>query len=388
MFKRNRIIRVLTPAFGLGLALGLSGCGSDGNRSEVRDPVEYIKQSCEYSRDEGEIYGTIRSATPVIEGYFGKPYNKDWLANVGHTSMRDTVAMIETTGATVYQANVISQKSCRNFGFTNTLPGDLAGEWRKADIRGPNNEFMSGLYLIKGTKHLDSLKHRSAVIVREDANRWTLVHEFMHHNFKSQAVIRGYDDDLLKRKVETISSQMETIMNDGDLPDRTRIRKVTPQFLELVEIIDQLSVQYFMEEIAVEATLQDKYDSGDLTFVPAGSYGNATWYVNHSKEKAVKMYASLEGLYTKLRERAIFSGANTEYHQLYRHKELKEKRLAQIDKMLKDREARKFRAGNFTDMQILSNESASSEGMAPCAQAITIEKQMDDLIHSITRIAL
>jgi len=166
MFNRGRINQAGVTAIGFGVVLGLSGCGSDGGSSKFRDPVEYIKESCEYSADEGQDYATVQSSTPVISGYFGKAYNKDWLLNVGHMSMRDTVEKIETTGAKVYHSNTISQKSCRNYGFTSTLPSDLGREWRQADVRGPKGEFIAGLYLIKGTRALDSLKTQNATIVR------------------------------------------------------------------------------------------------------------------------------------------------------------------------------------------------------------------------------
>lgn len=387
MFKSGQIITALIAPLSLGVLLVLSGCGDNENRSEVRDPVEYIRESCEYSADEGKNYGASRSTMPVINGYFGKAYNKDWLANVGHTSMRDTVTAIELTGTKVYYSNAISEKSCKNFAFTNKLPSDLGQEWQKNDVRGPKGEFMAGLYLIKGSRNLDSLKTNSAVIIREDANRWTLVHEFMHHNFKSQAVLKGYDDDLVHEKLRSLSKNIATILNNAKLQNREKVKTATPLFIELVDVLDLLTVQYFLEEIAVEATLQDKYDAGDLTFVPAGSYGNATWYIGHSKKKALEMYSSMDELYTKLRDLARFSGANREYFQLDHHKELKEKRLAQLEEMLKEQEDRKFRTGSFNQMQISAPEGSSFPDQAPpCGQAIAIEHQIDELIRSITEI--
>lgn len=388
MMKHGRFeVAGLVSLIGVGFALSLSGCGSNVNQSLVRDPVEYIKQSCEYSADEGKDYSTVRSSMPVVTGYFGKLYNKDWLLNVGHTSMRDTLTSIEKTDAKVYHSGIISQKSCKNFGFAATMPSDIAQEWQKNEGRGAEGEFVAGLYLIKGTRQRESLKTKAAIIVREDANRWTLVHEFMHHNFKTQAVLKGYDDDRVQEKRNILADQLNKIVNHVQMTNREKVKKATPLFLEFIAVADQLVIQYMFEEIAVEATLQDRYDSGDLTFVPAGSYGNATWYIAHSKEKVEAMYVSLDGLYKTLHDLAIFSGGvYKESFELDKHKELKEKRLAQLDEMLADREAKRYKAGSFAQMTIDGPEAVPTEGFAPCAEAIQIDREVSEFAKSIRKI--
>lgn len=371
----------------IGFALSLSGCGSHDGQSLAFDPVEYTQSSCEYSADEGNDYATVRSSTPVVTGYFGKLYNKDWLTNVGHTSMRDTLSKIEKTNTKVYYSGSISRKSCKNFGFAAPMPSDIAREWQKADVRGAKGEFMTGLYLIKGTRKHESLKEKAAIIVREDANRWTLVHEFMHHNFKSQAISKGYDDDLVQEKRKTLADQLNKIVSDSKLSNREKVKKATPLFLEFIDVADQLVIQYMFEEIAVEATLQDKYDSGDLTFVPAGSYGNATQYIAHSKESAEAMYVSLDGLYKTLHDLAIFSGGvYKESFELDKYLEMKEMRLTQLDEMLADRGMKRNNVGKFAQLQIDGPESESIMGFAPCGQAVRLDRELNAFTHSVRKI--
>ncbi len=376
------------------LAISLSGCGTGGNESVVHDPLEYIKASCEYSVDEGDVYATVRSSSPIVTGYFGKTYNKDWLANVGHSSMRDTVDTIQDTGATVYYSNLISEKSCKNFGFATPMPQDISAEWKRVDVRGPKDEFVAGLYLIRGTRGMDALKAKGAIIIREDANRWTLVHEFMHHNFKTQALTKGYDDDLIQARRAALSDQLDGIINSG-MSNQDKVKKATPLFLDFLDIADVLVIQYAFEEIAVEATLQDKYDSGDLTFVPAGSYGNATWYINHSKENAQRIYGSLDDLYRKLRELATFSGGRyKEFFQLDKHKEMKEKRLGQLDDMLAERQSKAFRASkvvtlgsyNRTDMATDAASAASNFLVSPCGHAARGDLEISAFAESVRKI--
>lgn len=371
----------------IGFALSLSGCGSEDNRSVEFDPVKYIQASCEFSPDEGDEYPVVRSSSPVVSGYFGKLYNKDWLLNVSHTSMRNTFEYIEKTGTKVYFSNIISAKSCKNFGFATPMPGDIAQEWNRADFRGANGEFLSGLYLIKGTRGRASLKAKAAVIIREDANRWTLVHEFMHHNFKSQALLKGYDDTLVQGSGLALAEQIEKIVNNPELKSREKVKKATPLFLEFLEIADQLVIQYSFEEIAVEATLQDKYDLGDLTYVPVASYENATWYIKHSRENAQSIYRALDSLYQTLRDMARYSGGvYKEFFLLDKHIELKEKRLAQLDAMLADREAKQLNLGHFTQMLIAAPGAEPMTGAAPCGAARQIDENVGQFQKAILRI--
>jgi hypothetical protein len=88
---------------GFGLVALLSGCPkSDERPAELvcnRDP--YIAESEEYRPDEGEGLAETHSAHPVETGYFGKPYNHDWLAAVGHASILDTIDYIDSKNAVV-----------------------------------------------------------------------------------------------------------------------------------------------------------------------------------------------------------------------------------------------------------------------------------------------
>ena len=141
-----------------------------------------------------------------MTGYFGKKYNQDWRTAVSRASILDTLDYVRSKGVDVYHMSPISDRSALPMGSTDSAPWDLDREWRRADqpAAGAPCGFLAGLYLGKGTRELPSVRSRSAILVREDAARWTLVHEFMHHNFKGQAAADGYDDNVVQQKRSTL----------------------------------------------------------------------------------------------------------------------------------------------------------------------------------------
>jgi hypothetical protein len=386
-------------AFGASVVLSLVGCGEKGtsNPSIEADYTKYIAQSCAFGPDEGGKVEAVRSANSIAVGYFGKPYNQDWFRSVLRSSLRETVEYIETTGTRVYRAESISSKTCKNLSFPEAMPAQIANAWGTA-IRNAAEEnraaktvgFVTGLYLFKERfSEKGSPSEPGVIIVREDANRWTLLHEFLHHNFKVQAVSAGYRDEEHQEARRRLPHEMSAILQRSDLSEAEKVRILTPLFVSYVRIADRLFLEYYLEEIAVEALLQDAYDEGELRYVPALSYENASWYTEQSREKMKTAFAALESFYTMLRDGAERGNLDAEKRELEAFVRIKDRRLSQFEGLQTSRAAARerrdsFKLGSFTAAPGAKGVNAESLRMgSPCAEGRIAERSVDEMGREI-----
>jgi hypothetical protein len=379
--------------------LALSGCGQEGtaNPSIEADYSKYIEQSCAFGPDEGGKAVATKSRRAVVKGYFDKPFNRNWFRSVLRSSLRETVEFIETTGTRVYHAESITSKTCKNLSFPEAMPSDVASAWGTA-IRNAAEEnraaktvgFVTGLYLFKEYFFgKSSVTEPGVIIVREDANRWTLLHEFLHHNFKVQSVGAGYRDVEHQEARRRIPYEMSVIMQRSDLSEAEKTRLLTPIFISYVKIADRLFLEYFLEEIAVEALLQDAYDAGELQFVPAHSYVNATWYIEQSREKMKNAFAALDDYYQMLRDGAERGKLDAEKRQLETFVQMKERRLSQFANLQAAREAARDKRDSFKlaavsmTSSVVNASVGHSPGIVPCADAQIAERTLDEMNQEI-----
>lgn len=363
---------------GAGIAASLAGCKPKQGTAEEEiacDRESYVAQSREYKASEGEgLASPARERPSVVEGYFGKPYNQEWLAAVGRASLLDTIDFIETKGVRIYHADPISPQSRLNMKSTPDMPWDIEREWVKADkpLAGSRCGFLVGLYLPSETRGIPTLKGQSVIVTREDASRWTLVHEFMHHNFKIQASARGYDDDVSHRTRDSLLRSIDEVKKDRKISDKEYAQKMCGLFQQLIDVADALIVQYQFEEVAVEATLQDLFDKGGLGYVPVGAYANASWYIGHSKQKAKDVYQSMTATYDELARMTLTNGLWEDRWKLDRYVTMRDHRLAQLDEVINRRAA----APGSHGMASSPADAVPAEGHAPCGRAEEIEADL------------
>ncbi|MBC7385473.1 MAG: hypothetical protein H7301_04815 [Cryobacterium sp.] len=325
--------------FVLLLAL-IAGCtAEDRVQSQVaRSPRFYIEQSCAFTSEQGD--GEAISVRPprIRLSYFGKPYDREWLARVGHLSMKMTSSVIESTGANVYVSGAYTERSCKNLGFNRTLPADLSTRWDEIE-EFYRESIIGGVYFAQDGGGA-SLFQAAAIIVREDASRWTLVHEFMHHNFHAHAKVANVSNEESLSERNELEKKIRVLnLAEGITPEE-RLKEQSHAFLALVDVTDRRMIGLQLEEVAVEATLQDSYDSGDLTFVSPGSYANAGWYIEQSRRGIVALYASLDGLYDRLHDQAELLNLKIERSELERYQKIRERRLSELDSVMSSHRAK------------------------------------------------
>lgn len=376
-------------ATGLVLLAALPGCKKGENSGEYvcgdNDRAAYVAQSREYKAGDGGSIATAKSVSPITEGYFDKPYNQDWLAAVERSSILETINYIETKGVKVYKADSASKKSAHPLESASVMTWDIDREWRLADqpMAGSRCGFLAGLYLGRGKvdfatkREIPSLKNQAAIIVREDASRWTLVHEFMHHNFRSQAAAQGYNDNRLQSRRKSLSNEINRLRSQKNISNREYAQRMTTLFLEQSSLVDEMIVHYQFEEVTIEATLQDRYESGRFTYVPAGAYTNATWYIGQAKRVAEEVYRGMDASYDELFRLTSTNGLFAEMKKLAKYTNSRDERLEQLGKVISRHQTPS--GARHRGMMAMTDDFSPTSGSMPCALAQQVESDLSEI---------
>lgn len=288
--------KFLVTGIVLSSIVACSGSSSDGDKRQ--GPKGGGTYSCQFSLTEGgqadySALGTVN----ITQAYFDKEYNLNYLSAVYASSVENTLDFVNQTNVTVYKSELIPTNLCSSSLFASARPmtKDVKQRWNSANAGLEDDSVILGLYLPQTDSTLyPSLNKGAAIVVRENTNRWTLVHEFMHHLFKVRAAETGYNDDKAKAEYSSLADVVEKIAQDKSLTDEQKYIKIARPFIDYVKAADVVYRQYFLEEVTIEATLKDAWTAGQLKYVPTEE-GN--WYINKNAKTALKIYTNLdEGL--------------------------------------------------------------------------------------------
>ncbi len=291
--------KFLVTGFVLGSVAACSSGSDDGKN--LTAPKEMNTFSCQFTLTEGgtadySALGTSKTART----YFEKEFNLNYLAAVYTSSVDETLRFVNLTGATVYKSELIPTNLCSSSLYTGaqTMPSDISDKWKSSNKDLPKGQVILGLYLPKKDSSLfPSLHKGAAIIVRENTNRWTLVHEFMHHLFMLRADETGYDDEGIRAEYSITKAIIENIFSDESLDDNKKSQKSALPFARFAKAQDTLLLHYFLEEITIEAILKDASSNGVLKYVPTEE-GN--WYIYESAKKALKLYEDISDVASQL----------------------------------------------------------------------------------------
>ena len=98
-------------------------------------------------------------------------------------------------------------------------------------------------------------------------------------------------------------------------------------------------------------------------------------------------YSALDKIYGTLTKLAIFNGGRwPEFFMLSEYEDLKQKRLGQIDQMLRERKAKKARLTALSEVQMIPMISVVKH--EPCAHVAEIDRAVSDLVQSVEQMNL
>lgn len=320
---KNNVSLALSCLLATSLITACSDSDSDSKSASVVQQKGDVR-SCEYGIYEGEPANSSLASDQVGEASFGKRYPRSKYLAIASASIYETIRYITwNTGAQVYKAANLADLSCwqPNMQSAQELPSDLYAEWNRVNDKGGTGSVV-GLYLPKG--RLPSTKTMAAVIVRENASRSTLVHEYLHHLFYTQAALDGYNDDEAITQVEKDADALRTLRASTDSASFDQFHQTIIRF---VENFDQVLVHRTLEEVTVEKMMANDLESKTLRFLPKDSF----WYLISSAKAAKERYQAFQA--TLLSVCPDSNCGKDPYGYVKAHHTI-QKRLAEIEKIL------------------------------------------------------
>ena len=307
----NRSYFLITIA-GL-ISIGASGCGSDGSQGP-QDVIPdngmsaYQHASCQYQFEDGGSADYALAATPdLVTTYFGKKFDFAPVHAVESASARATVDLFRTQNVKIHQVPK-SVSNCHIFSSLDVAPSDYQSEWDSASGGDTNGGTIVGLYIEKGNSAVSSSSASAEIGIREDANRWVVVHEFMHHQFETYATSHGRSPTLLKKdlseKAQILKSAAKAYQNQQTRENLTALSRA---MLSVMPDIRELVTRYPLEEVTIETYLQKQFKAGAFQFMPFLE-DSSNWYIASSAKKAQKMLGQFDDLLSSLANESARQG--------------------------------------------------------------------------------
>jgi hypothetical protein len=286
-------------------ALLLSGCPSEtkGNKVIPEDPS---LKACEFKPNEGGAAVSSASTADRIEssGFFNKNYDVLDLEAVLRASTQSTADFVKSLGVAVYKIPGPQKSQCKQFSFLETAPQNLEEQWQENGGLVGNEKprqgggFLAGLYIDfnAGSRRIGN----PTILIYEPVDRWTIVHEMMHHNFNKTRKADPNFKSTPYLNVELRNNQAALLsLYNGfqSIPDVNDLRKII-SLLELqLELSHQSMVQGPYEEVAIEAMLLERAINGRFRFVAIDA-NSSSWYMKSSQEKGEALVRTYDTLMT------------------------------------------------------------------------------------------
>jgi hypothetical protein len=293
---------IFNAAFTIGAALALSACsGSGGGGGDTPTRQQKVPnfntQSCVFSLQDGGVADmSALNASRIETAAFGKSFNSELLMAVGKASIPSTLAFIPKTNAIVYKtAQAPTQQCSKNlFDSLSAPPTDLQQQWQQA---APEKEdsILMGLYIPKSqvpSTDVPSVATHAAIMLRTNTNRWTLVHEFMHHLFMLEAVAEGYNPSTERQKYVDATNQWNDIASHKSMTTDQKIDALADVYVALVSTTNTQLIHFPLEEVANEIKLKEYLADHKLDFAPAST----NWYIQNNADLAIQTWTQTQKL--------------------------------------------------------------------------------------------
>lgn len=283
------------------LAVLLSSCNSTSSSTDGgNNTIDVIgtkksttRASCDYAFDEGNEAPLALPEPNVKASLFSKRYDASLINAVRSASGQETARFASLTGVTFYKvADLdIDQYDCL---FTNTLPDAPSAVLKyfrdaEADVKKEDEgkSTLLGFYLdkervqeISGSDQIGPV-----VTVKNDSERYTMVHEFFHHIFSLEKQVSGTDVQInLQKSSQAFSDSMNAY---NAAPSMVTLEALARSFDVQSKDVVKVLKEYTLEEMAIEYELNDLYERKKLFYVNYYSRLNGDFYAVSSGENAV-----------------------------------------------------------------------------------------------------
>lgn len=265
----------------------LVGCGSDGGGGSSATSDVVRSTNCEFAYDEGEELDLQLAKNLTSETTnFGKKFHSNLLDAVGSASAKDTVKLINSLGVKVYKSVA---KGCPMFKDLPVVTGEPLKTWKEATKTDTEQGFTAGLHIGRDYKHNGKPKWESVIIVRDDADRWTLVHEMMHMLFHKWETEEGVPSHTLRSDSAKTQRQLALALNAFKTSGSgTDFRNVAQRFYDVAAMDHEMLKRSALEESTIEDTLAVRLLDNRLRFLPNRTRN--AWYLLQNLQRAKPEY--------------------------------------------------------------------------------------------------
>ncbi len=277
----------------------------------TRDLSAYEKNSCTFTFDQGPLILSQGGRPQYTTVSFQKTFNQGPLLAIVGASAHQMVSYIKQFGVDIFALPQPS-KGCRNFSSLPEPPDQLGRFFQEID-RSIGGGALLGLFLSE-SRALEYGEHRPVIMIRNDADRWTLAHEFIHSLFAHyRTQFEKFDDQVFVDRWTQVYSesqvQFKSIKSDNLLQDPARAESISEQWLIYAPMALTYLKLFPLEEMTVEATLHSQYLQGRMDTVTDFNLLNSSSYIESNFRFAREIIYQTAQLGQQLK-RALPQGQN------------------------------------------------------------------------------
>ena len=356
------------------------GCAKDDDTRKTSvldgDLTDYEKASCQFGLNEGETLAQPdQAAAPdSLRVHFGKTFDASLFLPIKRASAADAVRFAELQGVRIFRMEGATSR-CHMFDSLEGAPADFKSHWdRIAAGDGGGRGTLVGMYLERGSPEVPTSGATTALIgVRPDANRWTVMHEYLHHLFQLDPSRQGTSGAELKQRYVDERNELNSLyllyVASYDVDD---FRRFVDQFLKAYRTTRELLTRYFLEEVTIETLLQEELAEGGLGFAPFMETAS-DGYIRQSAQRANDQLSQLNRMAERISARLymvdlpirqrLFAEANSDRLALIEEirvlKERSGRRLERHAYLVADREDDALRS----ELRLIAPPCAHSAGL-------------------------
>ncbi|OQW51941.1 MAG: hypothetical protein A4S09_09755 [Proteobacteria bacterium SG_bin7] len=268
-------------------------------------PGESLDSSCEFRYETGGTHISIPEE--VSTSYFDKRFESNHLRAIFSASGSQTIDYIQRVGSLrVWRANENAGK-CQFFESLAVAPEKFKAIWSEASGGVGGKGVLLGLYLPKDHHKIPG--NQPTIILRDDTDRWTVVHEFMHHLFEIYREKNGQAQAaMLTNYIKTFEKMQKLAPEVNSDSFASYAREKQKKLLE--DILAALTSFYDyknffitqgpLEEMAIETLIMSSYDM--FNYLPRAFKSSAAYIVQSSKEAEKSLNADIDAAESTLKK--------------------------------------------------------------------------------------
>lgn len=294
------------------LGILLNACTPGGGSEkppEVRKGTVEDLNRCAHKPNEGSDaqMGLVGKSQVVDSGFFAKKMNLPDLAAVLDASAESTIRYAKAIGLNVFKTPYTPGAAiCPTFASIEYAPERFQTIWTEASGGDTSGGTLLGLYFdypclpdvkvpVGGKRCSNSKVAEPVVLVTEATDKWTLVHEMMHHNFKKTIKESGAakpDNELLAELSKAADAVEKAKAEYTALENRQDLEALISNLKIAITLALEAVSRGKLEETAIEGLLVDLWTSDQLRYVV--TTGSSVWYMGVGADAALQQIPDIK----------------------------------------------------------------------------------------------